>query len=435
MPLLSKIAPEKTSSDTSLISNFSGFHQVLIVAAVVLLMVLVGRYFLYYLFGLVAKSNMSELFTALSLALVIGNTLLMDMVGVSPALGAFIAGVVLANSEYRHNLETNIQPFKGLLLGLFFISVGMGIDFNFLLTWLLQIFGAVICLIAVKAAILFVLGKVFKISAYDSIFCAVILAQGGEFAFVLFQFAQSLMILDIEKIKFLTLVVAISIAVTPIILPWVTHIVAIHSKSNLAEVLFDSIDQKNQIILAGFSRFGQIIGRFLIGQGMAVTVLEKDPDQIELLKKFGYKAYFGDATRFDLLKSANADKANLMIIAVDDANISLEIARLVKKEFPGLTVFARARDRQHAYELHKIGVYYFKRELFDSSLNMAKDIMEWLGKNKSEIEQKATQFKEHDEKTLQQSFEFFEDESALVKFSKTRRAQLERILQSDLPLN
>jgi voltage-gated potassium channel Kch len=310
----------------------------------------------------------------------------------------------------------------------------MGIDFNFLLTWPLQIFGALICLIAVKVAILFVLGKVFKISAYDSIFCAVILAQGGEFAFVLFQFAQNLMILDIEKIKFLTLVVAISIAVIPIILPWVTRIVAIHSKSNLAEVLFDSIDQKNQIILAGFSRFGQIIGRFLIGQGMAVTVLEKDPDQIELLKKFGYKAYFGDATRFDLLKSANADKANLMIIAVDDANISLEIARLVKKEFPDLTVFARARDRQHAYELHKIGVYYFKRELFDSSLNMAKDIMEWLGKNKSEIEQKATQFKEHDEKTLQQSFEFFEDESALVKFSKTRRAQLERILQSDLPL-
>ncbi|MES2677464.1 MAG: monovalent cation:proton antiporter-2 (CPA2) family protein [Pseudomonadota bacterium] len=433
MPLLSKITPDQNPNSTNLIANFSGYYQTLIIAGVILLVILVGRYFLRYVFRLVAKSNLRELFTALALALIIGVTLLMHLIGISPALGAFIAGVVLANSEYRHNLETDIQPFKGLLLGLFFISVGMGIDFNFLIANPLTIFGAVISLILIKALILFALGKAFKISTFDSIVYSIILAQGGEFAFVLFAFAQNLMIIDAEKIKFLTLVVAISIAATPIILPWFSRVIERRCKANFTEAPFDTIDQKNQIILAGFGRFGQVIGRFLMGQGIAVTVLEKDPDQIELLRKFGYKAYYGDATRFDLLKSAHADKANLLIIAVDDVDSSLEIARLAKREFPALTIFARARNRQHAYDLHKMGVFYFKRELFESSLNMAKDIALWLGKNKSEMELKAEKFKDHDEKTLQQSFEFFNDEPALVNFAKTRRAELERILRSDSP--
>jgi monovalent cation:proton antiporter-2 (CPA2) family protein len=434
MPLLSKFTPDEDPASTSLIEHFSGYYQTLIIAGVILLVILMGRYFSYYLFRLVAKSNMRELFTALTLALIFGITLLMHLIGISPALGAFITGVVLANSEYRHNLETDILPFKGLLLGLFFISVGMGIDVKFLLTFPLQIFGAVVGLIIVKALILFALGKAFKITGFDNIFYAVILAQGGEFAFVLFQFAQNLMIINVEKIKFLTLVVAISIATTPIILPWVTRLIQHRFKATFSEKPFDSIDQKNLIILAGFGRFGQVIGRFLMGQGVAVTVLEKDPNQIELLRKFGYKAYFGDATSFDLLKSAHADKANLMIIAVDDVTTSLEIASLAKEKFPALTIFARAHNRQHAYDLHKIGVFYFKRELLDSSLNMAKDIMLWLGKDEDEMEFKAKQFKDHDEKSLQQSFDFFHDEPALVNFSKTRRAELERILQSDSPL-
>ena len=434
MPLLSKVTLDKDPSSTSLIEHFSGYYQTLIIAGVILLVILMSRYFSYYLFRLVAKSNMRELFTALTLALIFGITLLMHLIGISPALGAFITGVVLANSEYRHNLETDILPFKGLLLGLFFISVGMGIDIKFLLNFPLQIFIAVIGLIIVKALILYALGKAFKITGFDNIFYAIILAQGGEFAFVLFQLAQNLMIIDAEKMKFLTLVVAISIATTPIILPWITRLIAHRFKVSFSQKPFDSIDQKNPIILAGFGRFGQVIGRFLMGQGIAVTVLEKDPDQIELLRKFGYKAYFGDATSFDLLKNAHAYKANLIIIAVDDVITSLEIARLAKEKFPALTIFARAHNRQHAYDLHKMGVFYFKRELFDSSLNMAKDIMLWLGKNKDDMELKAAQFKDHDEKSLQQSFEFFHDEPALVNFAKTRSAELKRILQSDTPL-
>lgn len=174
-----------------------------------------------------------------------------------------------------------------------------------------------------------------------------------------------------------------------------------------------------------------MIGRFLIAQGVAVTVLEKDADQIELLRKFGFKAYFGDATRYKILRSAHLDKAKLFIVAVDDVNTSLEIVRLVRQEFPNLTIFSRARNRQHAHDLQKLGVFYFKRELFDSSLDMAKEIMLWLGKDVSEIELKAKQFKDHDEKSLQESFQFFEDEPALVNFAKTRRAELQKILQSD----
>ncbi|NBV06759.1 MAG: potassium transporter [Proteobacteria bacterium] len=431
MPLLSQVSVKKDSASNNLITNFSGLDQALIIGAVILMVIIIGRYFLRHLFRLVAKSNMRELFTALSLALVVGVTLLMNLIGISPALGAFVAGVVLANSEYRRSLETDIQPFKGLLLGLFFISIGMGMDFNFMLTQPLQIFAAVICLIVIKALILFTLGKAFKISTFDSIFYAVILAQGGEFAFVLFQFAQSLMILDAQKVKFLTLVVAISIAATPVILHWVSLLLDRYYKATFKEIPFDAIDQKNAIILSGFGRFGQVIGRFLTGQGVAVTVLENNPDQIELLRKFGFKAYFGDSTRLDFLKSAHADKAKLLIITVDDVEASLKIASLAKEEFPNLTIFARARNRQHAYDLHKLGVFYFKRELFDSSLDMAKEIMLWLGKDKSEIELKAQQFRDHDEKTLQQSFKFFEDKPALVNFSKTRSAELEKILQSD----
>jgi monovalent cation:proton antiporter-2 (CPA2) family protein len=433
MPLLSKVGSEKNLTSHNLISSFSGYHQVLIVAGVIFLVVLIGRNFSHYIFRLVAKSHTHELFTALSLSLVIGITLLMHLIGISPALGAFIAGVVLANSEYRHNIEVNIQPFKGLLLGLFFISVGMGIDFNLLISKPFKIFGAVLCLVIVKMIILYALGKVFKKTKANSIIYSVILAQGGEFAFVIFQYAQSLMILDADKIKFLTLVVAISIATTPIILPWIMNLISNDKLDSNEETKFDSIDQKNPIILIGFSRFGQIIGRFLMGQGLSVTVLEKNPDQIELLRKFGYKAYFGDATRFDLLKSAHADKASIIIIAVDDVDDSIAIVNLVQKEFPSLTIFARVRDRQHAYELHKLGVLYFKRELFDSSLNMAKDIMLWLGKNKDEVDFRAAQFKEHDEDTLEESFKFFEDEPAFVDFVKTRKVELEQILQSDCP--
>jgi monovalent cation:proton antiporter-2 (CPA2) family protein len=431
IPLLAVANSANPDLHSSMIAHYSGYMQALIIASVIAGVILGGRYVSYYLFRTIAKSNLREIFTALSLALVVGITLLMQMVGVSPALGAFVAGVVLANSEYRHTMETDIEPFKGLLLGLFFISVGMGIDFNLIMNAPFAILAGVALLMVVKAAILLVLGRAFGMLPIHNIGYALALAQGGEFAFVLFQFAGGLNIISPEQAKFLTVIVALSIAATPLVMLWYSNKIMPRFISILPERDFDQINEQNPVIIAGFGRFGQVVSRFLIGQGVKITVLEKDPDQIELLRKFGFKGYFGDATRLDLLHNAGADQAKLLIVVVDDIESSLEIAKLAKQHFPNLTLFVRSRNRQHAYDLHKLGVHYFKRELFDSSLEMAKEIMLWLGGDANEVAFKAEQFKQHDEKTLQDSFQFFEDTPALVNFAKTRRAELERILLSD----
>jgi glutathione-regulated potassium-efflux system ancillary protein KefC len=432
MPLLAMHSANDMSSHSSMIAHLPGYVQVLIVVMVITLMILGGRYLSHHLFRAIAKTNLREIFTALSLALIVGITLLMQLLGVSPALGAFVAGVVLANSEYRRTLETDIEPFKGLLLGLFFISVGMGIDFDLLRSAPVSIVSALAGLMVIKALILWVLGRLFGMVSLHNIGYALVLSQGGEFAFVLFQLAGGLSILSPDQSKFLTLVVALSIAVTPLIMMWYSRMIVPRFMSVLPERAFDTVDEQHPIILAGYGRFGQVVGRFLTGQGIKVTVLEKNPDQIALLRKFGFKGYFGDATRLDLLRSAGIEHAKLLIVTVDNVDASLEIVRLAREEFPALTVFVRARNRQHAYDLNRLGVHYFKRELFDSSLTMAKDIMVWLGRSEGEATFKAEQFRQHDEKTLQDSFAFFEDEPALVNFAKTRRDELEQILQSDI---
>lgn len=431
MPLLAIHGVQDQQIHASLISALPGWAQALIVASVIAAVIAAGRYLSYYLFRAVARTHLREVFTALSLAVVVGITLLMQLVGVSPAMGTFVAGVVLANSEYRHTLETDIEPFKGLLLGLFFISVGMGMDFHLFAESPLPLLLAVAALITVKALILFVLGRIFGLNILHNSGFALALAQGGEFAFVLFQFAGTLNILPQTQEKFLTLVVAISIAVTPLLIFFYNHLIVPKFLSVLPDRSFDSIEEENPIILAGFGRFGQVIGRFLNAQGIKTTVLEKDPDQIELLRKFGFKGYFGDASRLDLLRSAGAAKAKLLIVAVDDPEASIEIVRLAKEEFPHLKVYARARNRRHAYELDKAGVHYCKREVFDSSLEMAQHIMVSLGKDESDMHAKAIKFKEHDEAALKASFAFFDNEPELVSFARTQRAELERILQSD----
>ncbi len=431
IPLLAIQHHDSSSPHASLIATLPGWLQAVIVAAVITSVILGGHYLARPVFITIARTKIREVFTALSLAVVVGIALLMQLVGVSPALGAFVAGVVLANSEYRHTLETDIEPFKGLLLGLFFISVGMGVDFSLLFKAPALILSAVITLMLVKAIILWLLGRNFGLQALQNIGLALALSQGGEFAFVLFQFAGGLSILTPEQVKLLTLIVALSIGITPLIMLWYNRTIVPRFMGMLPTPEFDTIEEQHPIIIAGFGRYGQVVGRFLISQGLKITVLEKDPDQIDLLRKFGFKGYFGDATRLDLLQNAGANKARLLVIAVDDVDASLEIARLAATEFPKLTIFARARNRKHAYMLHKLGVHYFKRELFDSSLGMAKDIMLWLGEDNAAITTMADQFRAHDEATLQKSFAFFEDESALINYAKTSREELEQILQKD----
>ena len=431
IPLLIQGGPA-TADPHSLIVHYPGWQRALIIAAVIAAVIATGRYLSHYIFNAVAKTKLREVFTATSLGIIIGITLLMECVGVSPALGAFVAGVVLANSEYRHTLETDIEPFKGLLLGLFFISIGMGMDFGLFAAAPLKLLAALGLLIVVKAAILFVLGRVFDLPRMQNYGFALALSQGGEFAFVLFQFAGGLGLLPEEQAKFLTLVIASSIAITPLLMILYNRLIVPQFMSQLPVREFDVVNEHKPLIIAGFGRFGQVVGRFLMAQDIKVTVLEKDPDQIDTIRRFGFKSYFGDAARLDMLRGAGAETATLLIIAVDDAASALHIAELAREQFPNLKIYARARNRRHAYELHKAGVDYFKRETFDSALDLAQQAMVLLGKRASDMQYKAAQFKTHDEASLLGSFAFFENEPELINYSRTQIAELERILQSDV---
>ncbi|MFT4060629.1 MAG: monovalent cation:proton antiporter-2 (CPA2) family protein [Legionella sp.] len=419
------------SHESAAILHLPKWLHALLVTGVIGTIILIGHYLSRYLFFIIAKTNLREVFTAFSLALVIGTTLLMEYIGVSPALGAFISGVVLANSQYKHAIEADIQPFKGLLLGLFFISVGMGMNFSLFSGQTGMIIAAVFTFIIIKAIVLIVLGRFFDLTSFQTLGLAFALAQGSEFAFVLFQYAESTKVINETTMNFFTLVVALSMLATPFLMVFYYRVILPHFMSFLPEREYDAISEKNGIILAGYGRFGQIIGRFLTGEHIKITVLENNAEQVELIRKFGYVGYFGDASRLDLLKNAGAEHAKLLIVTIGNVDVNLKIIELAKQEFPHLKIFARARNRQHAYELHKLGVDYFIREVFDSSLTMTKEILKFLGYKHDDIEKKATAFKRHDETTLLQSFEFFEKERELINFTRQAKGELERILRSN----
>lgn len=431
MPLLAQQGGVKLNlHEAALVAQLPKWLHALLVSGVIGTVILTGHYLSRHLFLIIARTNLREVFTAFSLALIVGIALLMQSIGVSPALGAFIAGVVLANSEYKRTVETDIQPFKGLLLGLFFISVGMGMNFSLFAQKTTLIISAVIALITIKGLILFVLGRAFALTKLQTIGFAFALSQGGEFAFVLFQYATASKVITPNTASFFTLVVALSMIATPFLMLLYHRYVIPQFMSILPTREYDIINEKHGIILAGYGRFGQIIGRLLNGENIKFTVLEKNPEQIELLRKFGYQGYFGDAARLDLLKSAGIEHAKLLIVSVGNADTNLEIVKLAKQHFPHLTIYARARNRRHAFELHKAGVDYFKRELFDSSLTMTKEVLSFLGYKQEDIERKAQAFQAHDEETLIQSFEFFDEEIDLINFSRQATGELERILQS-----
>ncbi len=431
IPLLAATGQSASIASHSLIANWPGWLQPVAVVAVIAGVIFAGRYLSRYVFMAIAKANLREVFTAISLAIVIGVTILMELVGVSPALGAFIAGVVLANSEYRRTIETDIEPFKGLLLGLFFISVGMGMDFTVLMAHPFGLVAAVLGVMLLKGLVLYVLGNRFGVTGAQGLGLAIGLSQGGEFAFVLLQLIGGLNIITPDAQKFLVLLVALSIALTPILVAGYGKFILPMFMSQLPQRDYDQINEHNPVILAGFGRFGQIIGRFMTSQGVKVTVLEKNPDQVEAVGRFGFKAYFGDATRMDLLRSAGIHEARMLIVAIDDADAALDIVRQAKAHFPKLLVFSRARNRRHAYDLYKAGVDNYRRELLDGSLAMARDAMVALGRDASEIESKAAKFLAHDIETLKTSFAFFDSEPEMISFAKLSRAELESILNED----
>jgi len=403
--------------------------QTLVVLGVMAAIIICGRYLMRPVFRFIAKTRIREVFTSAALLLVIGITIAMNGIGLSPALGAFLAGVVLAGSEYRHELESDIEPFKGLLLGLFFISVGASIDFGLIADQPVTVGGLVAALLSVKLIILFLLGRAFKMGTDNNLLFSFALAQSGEFAFVLFAFATQNSVIPSDLAVILVVVVAISMALTPLML-------LIAEKMLLPRVGTreqnerqpDSIDEKNPVIIAGFGRFGNILGRLLLANGIDATVLDLDADNVEILRKLDLKVFYGDASRLDLLHAAGAEKAQLIILAIDDHTKLIEITATIKKHFPHLTVMARAKGRIEAYELLETGVGHVFRETFETSLRMGVEAMRQLGMHSYQAHRSARLFRRRDDKDLQELGKMRHDRKAYFYSARNRIKDLERLL-------
>jgi monovalent cation:proton antiporter-2 (CPA2) family protein len=421
-----------TSHSASLISGLPAWAQALAVLGAVAAIILAGRYLMRPLFRIVANTGIREIFVAFALLIVVGITLLMQQVGLSAALGTFLAGVVLAESEYRHELEMDLDPFKGLLLAVFFIAVGAGIDFGLLASKPAMVIGLVLAFIAIKLAVHFIIAKLFRMSTPDASRFSFMLAQGGEFAFVLISFVAGLGLLGVDDAGLLVAVVAISMALAPLLMLFDEKVIqpAFLRGGVLREP--DFIDETDpEVIIAGFGRFGMTVGRLLFANGFRSVVLEHDTEQIDALRRFGYKLFYGDASRMDLLEAAGANSAKVLIIAVDGREKANEIVEVAKKHFPHLKIFARAYDRVHAYQLIEAGVAGFHREVFESSVKLAEDALVALGKHPYEAHRAGMIFKSHDRELLEIAAKHIGDQEALVDIARKGRAEISKVLATD----
>ena len=423
MLLLSLMAPERAGSagfDLSAAGRAVGLIVLLIVA---------GRFLLRPLLRYVANTGLREIFIAFSLLLVIGTALLMQSVGLSAALGTFLAGVLLADSEYRHELELDIDPFKGLLLGLFFISVGMSVDLGLFVRSPLVVLGLALGLVAMKAALLYAIARSFRLCGADGILFALGLSQFGEFAFVLFGVATTERILPRETADILNAAVAASMLTTPLLMILYEKVIVPRLALSTPRAA-DLIDEQNPVIVAGYGRFGQVVARLLNARGIGTTVVDHDPNQIELVRRFGQKAYYGDITRLDLLRSAGAAKAKLLVIAVDDKDAALSTSKLAQEHFPNLAILARAYSRTDAFEYAALGIPAV-RETFGSAIDAGESALRVLGHSAHEAKQLATQFRRHDEEMLAKAAPHRGDVKKLITIGRQGRADLEKLLHNE----
>lgn len=420
-------------ASATLVSQLPPWAQTLAVLLAVAAIILGGRYLLRPVFRAIAATRLRELFVAFALLLVIGIALLMNQVGLSAALGTFLAGVVLANSEYRHELESDIEPFKGLLLGLFFLAVGASINFALILAQPLLIAGLVIGVIVLKFAILFALAKFFRIRTDQALLLAFALPQIGEFAFVLFSFGVQQRVFDGSVADPLVAVVAISMALTPLLMIFFERVLRPRfGMKEGPERPADAIDEHNPVIIAGFGSFGSTTGRLLRANGINVTVLDNDADRVEVLRRIGLKVYYGDASRYDLLIAAGAHDAKLLVLALDTPERTLELVHTTHKHFPHLTIMARAFDWQDAHDLIDAGVPYVYRETLDASLRLGTDALRELGFRAYQAQRAAQTFLRHDEETVRELTSQRSDSALYALATRQRIADLERILQADL---
>jgi len=369
---------------------------------------------------------------ALALTLVIGITLAMEFVGLSPALGTFLAGVVLAESEFRHELESNIEPFKGLLLGLFFISVGASIDFLIIGGQPLLVLSLVATLIVSKFVVLLILGKIFRLNFADNLMFAFLLAQGGEFAFLLFSFATQNHVISSDLSNLLIVVVVLSMVLTPLLIIAYDRLLRPRFVDCVSPREDDEIDDgPSPVIVAGYGRFGQIVSRLLTADGVDTTLLDHDSSQIELTGRFGYKVFYGDASRVQLLQAAGAEEAKLLVIAIDERGKAVQMVTAVKQFFPHLKILARAFDRSHAYQLMDAGADVITRETFGSALIMGEEALKLLGYDDAQAYGLMRTFKRHDEEGLEKLYEVWGDDEAYGLKVRENVGQLEKVLKDD----
>ena len=401
--------------------------EALKIVGVIGAIVLGGRLLLRPLLRWIAKSRTPEIFTAASLLLVVGIAYLMVMVGLSMALGAFLAGVLLADSEYRSELEADIEPFKGLLLGLFFIAVGMSIDFGVLMRspWLMA--GILLGFLALKAVVIYTLAKVAGVPYQERPVFTLLLAQGGEFAFVVFQAAAGAQVFSAETASLLIGAVALSMLISPLLLVLADRaLLRRYAQLKPAAPPEQEISEPQEapVIIAGFGRYGQIVARVMLTQGIPTTVLDHSVEILEIARAFGYRVFYGDATRLDLLRIAGAEHARVLVVAVDDPEQSLKIVTLARKHFPQLQVVARARDLTHWNALRDLGVTLVQRELFESSLESARTVLELMGQSPTRAQEMTRRFREHNITLADRMYPHHKDRAKMVAVAREGRAQL-----------
>lgn len=391
-----------------------------------------GRYLLRPVFRFIAASGVREVFTAATLLLVLGSALFMDALGLSMALGTFIAGVLLAESEYRHELEIAIDPFKGLLLGLFFISVGMALNLGVLYTHLLWVLASVAVLVAVKTGVLYSLARIYGLRSSERMQFAGVLSQGGEFAFVLFSAASSQRLFHTDQMALLLVAVTLSMMTTPVLMKLIDKLLS--RRFNLPGDEEETPwvdDDKPQVIVVGFGRFGQVIGRLLMANKMRITVLERDISAVNLMRKYGYKVYYGDATQLELLRSAGAEEAQSIVITCNDPEDTMKLVELCQQHFPQLKIMARARGRVEAHELLQMGVTQFSRETFSSALELGRKTLISVGMHPHQAQRAQLHFKRLDMRMLRELMPVHTDTMQISRVREARR-ELEEIFQREM---
>jgi glutathione-regulated potassium-efflux system protein KefB len=407
------------------------FVSVLRIIGIMAAVAVGGRYLLRPVFRIVASTQIAEVFTATVLLVVLGAAWVMELAGISMSLGAFVAGVLLADSEFRHEIESQIEPFKGLLLGLFFVTVGVSLDLNLVREQPLQILAIVAILLALKSAVLVAIGGVKrKFNLAETLRLAAVLAGGGEFAFVVLNLGQKRELLDAAQKDLLTVAVTLSMALTPLAVLGVGRWLA-QRKAEPGRDFDEIVDEHPRVIIAGYGRVGQIIARILRAQRIPFTALESSVEQVDFSRQFGSNIYFGDPSRPELLRAARADQAEVFVLATDDPEANIRTARIVRRMYPHLKIVARARNRQHAFRLMDLSVDNVVRETLHSSLEMARLALEELGVESTTAAERVEKFRVHDAQLLKTQYLVYDDEVALMQSAKEAFADLERLFEAD----